>query len=496
MDYNNTYKKSLKATSLFGGVQIYNIIIQIVRSKIVAMLLGPAGMGITGLYSSALDVISRISNCGLSTSAIRNISEASGNNNTQRISVVLSVFRRITVVTGTIGMLVCIALSPFLSKNSFGDDSHIWAFIILSVIILLKQLSAGQIVVLQGLQRYRYMARATVIGETISLLLIIPMYYFWNIKAIVPVLLVVQIVAFLLSWYYRSKIKIPIIRVSYEDIKQEGGNMLKTGILLSVSGVIGALVIYIVRSFINKTGNVGDVGLYVAGVTIVDSYVGLVFAAMVKDYYPRLAKIAKDRELFCDSINKQGEMSLLMMAPLVVVIFAFLELGIIVLYSGKFLAITNMIYWSLSSMLFKTLAWTMSYAIIAKGDTKTFFITELSIQVYSLVAIILGYKYGGLTGIGIAYFTIYIIYFFILYAVISKKYVFRFNVEVKKLFVFFSIFVFASMALKYLFSGWIVYLLESIIIIFVLFVSYKELNKRVGIKEFIYSKIKKTNNNE
>ena len=42
----NSYKQSLKATSLFGGVQIFNILIQIIRSKFAAVLLGPEGMGV------------------------------------------------------------------------------------------------------------------------------------------------------------------------------------------------------------------------------------------------------------------------------------------------------------------------------------------------------------------------------------------------------------------------------------------------------------------
>ena len=61
----NSYKQSLKATSLFGGVQIFNILIQIIRSKFAAVLLGPEGMGVMGLLNSTITMISSFTNCGL-----------------------------------------------------------------------------------------------------------------------------------------------------------------------------------------------------------------------------------------------------------------------------------------------------------------------------------------------------------------------------------------------------------------------------------------------
>ncbi|MEG2281843.1 MAG: O-antigen translocase, partial [Rikenellaceae bacterium] len=51
------YRDIVKATSVFGGVQVFNILIGIVRSKIIAILLGPEGMGISGLLQSATSLI-------------------------------------------------------------------------------------------------------------------------------------------------------------------------------------------------------------------------------------------------------------------------------------------------------------------------------------------------------------------------------------------------------------------------------------------------------
>ena len=52
MEQKSSYRQIVKATSLFGGVQFFQIIISVIRSKFVAILLGPAGMGIVGLLTA------------------------------------------------------------------------------------------------------------------------------------------------------------------------------------------------------------------------------------------------------------------------------------------------------------------------------------------------------------------------------------------------------------------------------------------------------------
>jgi len=57
MSKQNSYRQIFKATSIIGGVQFVNIIILIVRSKFIAYLLGPVGMGISGLLVSTTGFI-------------------------------------------------------------------------------------------------------------------------------------------------------------------------------------------------------------------------------------------------------------------------------------------------------------------------------------------------------------------------------------------------------------------------------------------------------
>ena len=94
----DNYKESIKATSIFGGVQLFNIVIKIVRSKFIAVLLGPNGMGIFGLLNSTILLVSSFTNFGLQTSAVRNIADANGTKNSKQIPLVIYGFAKISLV--------------------------------------------------------------------------------------------------------------------------------------------------------------------------------------------------------------------------------------------------------------------------------------------------------------------------------------------------------------------------------------------------------------
>ena len=156
------YRSIFKATSLFGGVKVFTILISILRSKIVAILIGTTGVGIVGLFTSGTSLIQSITQLGLSQSAVRDVSEAHASGDQARVNRIVTVLRKLVWFTGLLGMLCVIAFSPLLSKTSFGNYDYTLSFIFLSVILLFNQLNGGQHVLLQGTRRLKYLARSSV----------------------------------------------------------------------------------------------------------------------------------------------------------------------------------------------------------------------------------------------------------------------------------------------------------------------------------------------
>ena len=70
---NSSYHHILKYTSLFGSIQALNIFIGLVRNKLVALILGPGGIGLMSLFNSAIALLSNATNLGIATSSVKTL---------------------------------------------------------------------------------------------------------------------------------------------------------------------------------------------------------------------------------------------------------------------------------------------------------------------------------------------------------------------------------------------------------------------------------------
>jgi O-antigen/teichoic acid export membrane protein len=481
-EQQTSYRQIIKATSIFGGVQVFNVIITIIRSKFIAILLGPAGMGIAGLLNSTIGLVGGLTNFGLGTSAVKDVAAAHATGNNVRISLVILVLRRLVWITGLLGMLLTIILSPWLSKLTFGNQKYTLAFIWLSITLLFNQLSSGQLVVLQGLRKLQYLAKADLTGSLLGLFISVPLYFFYGIDAIVPAIILTSLAFLIRSWYFSNKVKVTPEKISLEITFHEGKSMLVMGFMLSLNGLITLAVSYILKIYISKTGGIAQVGLYNAGFAIVNTYVGLVFTAMSTDYYPRLASVAHDNKQSEQLINQQAEIAILILAPIIIIFIAFIKWIIIILYSAKFLVINDMILWAVLGIFFKATSWPIAFIFLAKGESKLFFVSELIANTYLLLFNLLGYKFMGLMGLGISFLITYIIYLIQIYLIGKIKYNFSFHPQ-------FIIILIVQLIMAST-SYWIIkvlkspfsFIIESIIIAISLLYSLNELDKRIKLK--------------
>ena len=488
----NSYRNITKAIGLFGGVQVFQILVGIIRNKIVALLLGPWGMGINGLITSATQFIASLTGFGLHTSSVRDVSKAHATTDIKEISITISVLRRLVYLTGLTGTLLVFLFAPLISKISFGSNEYITQFRIVSIVLLIDQICIGQKVLLQGTMNYKYMAKASLLGSILGLIICVPLYYIWGFKAIVPVLILTSFVNLLLSWNFSRKIPLINIKLSIKETISRGSMMMKLGLAIALTGMINIAQVYIIRLFISNVGSVEDVGLYTAGIAIATQYINVVFSSMGTDYSPRLASVSDNENEFNETINKQMKLLITLILPLIIIFIVFIKPITIILYSEKFAPITCMVEWIICGMYFRAISWCISFGFVAKGLSKVFFLNELMATIYMLIITIVGYYYFKFTGVGIAFCLNYLLYS-IQMIIIGKRF---FNFKIIKdnrlpilfqiLFIFFVIAI-----MKFMGYNTLRYIIGSVIVIICLFYSFINLNKMIGIKEWIVNKFNK-----
>ena len=479
----------MKATSIFGGVQFITILLSIVKSKLIALILGPEGLGFSALLSSTIGLIGGLTYFGLGTSAVKNVSQAYGKGDIERASFVITILKRCVWATGLLGMIVAICASSLLSRLTFGNSDYTWTFIWISTSLLFTQLSTGHLVILQGMRKLEYLAKSSLLGSFLGLLITVPLYYYFGIKGVVPGIILNAGLILICAWFFSKKVLLPKVKVSRLSTILEGKDMLKMGFFISLSGFLVLGSSYLVQIYISRTKGVNDVGLYTAGFAIVNTYVSLIFNALATEYYPRLSAVAHNNELSKNFINQQAEITMMVLAPGIMMFLVFINWVILILYSDKFITIEPMIHWAALGMLFKAASWPISFIFLAKGNSKIFFWNDFVTIIYVLVLNILGYHYLGLTGLGFSFLLAYIIYLFQVLIITKIKYDFNFSIGFLYVFslqLLLAILCFATMT----FIGKPYSFIFGVFLILVSsFISFRELDKRMNLISLIRSKI-------
>lgn len=475
----------MKSTTLFGGVQVFGIIISIIRSKFVAVYLGPTGMGISGLLNSTTSLVSTLTNFGLGSSAVRDVASANETGDYKKIIRVITILKKLVWFTGFFGLLITLLLSDTLSNLTFGNSNYTNGFCVLALSILLSQLTNGNNVLLQGFQKLKLLAKSNIIASFFSLLISVPLYYFFGLKGIVPSIIVSSFLLYFITWWYVKKLNLKTEKISLVDTLNEGKGMLKMGFLLSLSSLFGVGTSYILRIYISSNGGVNDVGLYNAGFAIIGTYVGMVFTAMGTDYYPKLSSINKDNFKCTNLINQQAEMVILILAPILTIFIIFINWVVILLYSGEFVRINGMIQWAALGMYFKAASFSIGYIFMAKGESKIFIWSEFFANAYLLLFNILGYYYYGLTGLGFSFAFFYLIYLIQIYFTAQYKYNFSFTNEFYKIFSIQLFLGFTCFVLTNLFDTPLSYFIGLPLVLISSLYSLSKLNNLLDLKSII-----------
>lgn len=474
------YRTAFKATSLFGGVQVVTILIGVLKSKLVAVWLGTTGFGIMGLFNSSINLISSITNLGLQSSAVREIATVNAENDILKFSRLIKAISRWVWLTGLFGALITICLSPWLSRLIFNSDKFVISFILLAIVVLLTGLYSNHYALLQGTRKLKSMALANVYGALIGFLCSVPMFYFFREDGIAYALILSALSITLVSYLYAKQIKTVEVNQTFKESLVIGLPTVKLGFMMALSNISVFLVQFIVKTFITQYGSLADAGLYEAGWAINAQYLGLVFTAMSKDYYPRLSQVSGDNVKMMSAVNQQGEIAVLILAPMIIAMVVFLPFVINLLYSGDFIDIVPMTKWLLVGSILKAGSWAISFVFLAKGAGKVFLFNELGIKCITLPSYLLGYTFAGLLGIGYAFVFCYFSYFIWVAFVAFRRYrIIYSSVFLRILLVICFFLFFYAISEAFFPTVFLRYLIGCIITFIVCIYSFLELKKRL-----------------
>lgn len=423
----STYGQILKSSAIVGGSTMLNVAMGIIRTKAMAVLLGPGGFGLAGLYTSIITLTQNIAGVGVNSSGVRQIAEAAGSGDQAKVAKTAVVLRRTSVILGLLGAALLVLFSSQVSVVTFGNAKQRGAVCLIALAAMFQLISAGQGALIQGMRKIADLAKMNVIGAFSGLVISVPVVYFLREKGIAISLVLVAATTIAASWWYSRKIQIIAVRLTNGEIRRETAGLLKLGVAFMASGLLVPGVAYFVRVILLHKAGIAATGIYQSAWTLGGLYVGFILQAMGADFYPRLSAVADDNAECNRLVNEQALIGLLVAGPGVLATLTLAPLVIALFYSARFGAAVPVLRWISLGASLQVVSWPMGFIIVAKARQNLFLLSEL---LWAISAVGLAWtcvRWWGLNGAGIAFFLAYVAHWIIVYPITRRLSGFRWS---------------------------------------------------------------------
>lgn len=383
-------------------MQVFHLLLSVVRNKITAIFIGAAGIGAADIYSKISEFIGHLTQLGLGVSGVRRIAQLYDSDPKGRaLRHNISILRSWVLVTAVFGAVLMLMLAPVLAYL-FLKDSGRWAeCTALAPLVFFSTLFSGEITILKATRQLKKLALSTLLGALLTLFITVPLYVIFGRAAIIPVLILSAVSLFGVYFLFATRHYPYRLSFRHAGFIQEGLPMLRLGVSFVLAGASTTAAELLVRSLINWQSDETFVGFYSVGFTLVVSYARIIFVAVDADYFPRLTAVVEHHGEMNQLINRQIDALVMLMAPFLIAFAIGLPYIIRLLYTQEFLCVVPMVLAALCYMLFKAVYTPIAYLPLAKGDSRVYLFMELLYNSVFVATVVVGYHFGGLLGAGL-----------------------------------------------------------------------------------------------
>lgn len=413
-----SHREVFRSSAIIGGSSAINMIVSIVKVKFLAVLLGPAGVGLMGVYLNIMSMAATLAGCGIGSSGVRQV--AASADDAATLSIVRRALWRGNLLLGISGMAALWLLREPVAHWVFGDGAHTGAVGWLALGILLTLLSGSQTALLQGLRRIGDLAKISIVSALVAAAAGIMAVHFLGEEGVLWFVLTAPAVNFLVAGYYARRLPRPHTASDHAAVQQQWLVMLKLGIPLMSAGLVMLISQLLVRSIVLRELGIDASGYFQAAWAISVTYVGFLLNAMAMDYYPRLTRAIGDHQHASRLVNEQAEMALLLAGPVLIATITFAPWVIQLLYSQAFGPAAELLRWQVLGDILKLASVPIVFIFLATGHGGVAIGVQCLWSAVYLGAVALGVQSFGLIMAGVGFSVSYLIYFVVVARIASR----------------------------------------------------------------------------
>lgn len=426
MSKDDSYRQILRSTSIIGGASVLNILIGLVRIKVAALVLGPAGVGLIGLFNNLLVTGSAVASLGIGTVGTRQIAEAAGRDDPNAVATVRYALVWGTLILAVAGTFVFWLLRGVLATHVLADPSLSSDVGWLALGVGLTVIAGSQSALLNGLRRIGDLARVTVYSALVSAAIGCAALMMWGEKGLLVFLLLAPVAKFAFGQLYVARlpaVKIP--RPPLGELGAQWNTLARLGAAFMVAGLAATLGQLAVRAMVQRDLGTDSLGHFEAAWVISMTYIGFVLNAMGTDYYPRLTAAIDNDEAVNRLVNEQSEVALLLAGPVFLGMLGLAPWVIELLYSARFAEAATVLRWQILGDMLKVVSWPLGFVILAKGNGRTFMFSETFAMAVFVLFVWLALPSLALEATGVGFLVMYVGYLPLVYWLARRSTGFR-----------------------------------------------------------------------
>lgn len=425
---DNSYRTILRSSSIIGGAQAINVLANLVRMKVLAILLGPTGVGLAGLYTSLVQTGSTVAAMGLNTAGTRQIAAANGDGDGDagRVDRARQALFWATIVLAMGGGAVFWLARHQLAALALDDPSQGDELGWLAVAVALTVASGSQAALLAGLRRIGDLARLQIASGVSSALLGTAAVWFWGLQGIVALVLVGPLVTFVAAHYFVARLpRLSGQRASLRELSGELRSMGGLGFAFMTSALATVLGQLAVRVLVQRELGSQALGYFQASFAVSVTYLGFILNAMGTDYFPRLSAAIDDPVTARRLVNEQTEVALLLTGPVLIALLGLAPFAVHLLYSAEFDPAVTILRWQLLGDILKVMSWPLGFVLLAAGAGRTFVMAEVVGIGVLTAGVAAGLPVIGIEATGTAYVAMYLVYLPLVFWLCARRIGFR-----------------------------------------------------------------------
>lgn len=408
-------REIIKAFTKTTSGTIISLIFNTVTIKILAVLLGPSGIGMLSLLRQIYSTTLIAATMSGQTALVQGGSSRDGNSRINYLRTVLILF----IISSLICALLLIILAPFLAKWMLNrtDETAVWLIRLLAFPVFLTVINGFFFGVLNIFRHLGRMAAIQIIAAAATALLAYPIA-FWvqqgYEQAIIGVVLFAPLVTFglILLPIYEMKLLGPLFLSLHTGFQWRMAQKFYSfaGVTL-VTALLQSGILLLVRSWIVADKGLSGAGIFDAAWTLSMTYITLITTAFGTYYLPTLSSLDSRPERV-QLMQTMFRFTTILIVPIILSVVVLKPYILRLLFSAEFLPAIPLISWMLIGDYFKLTSWVKAYPMLAFAELRIFFWVELVFQLMFLVGAGASvHIFNSMEGIAVTFTVMYVLYY-------------------------------------------------------------------------------------